>query len=238
MMTADIALQPPMSTLPQTLLPGWLLRPLLRTRSLDAILCRRAADIVDKAGMDRHLPAEGLCLDVGAGFGHIVEVLLNRAQRRRCILIDPVWRPTMRLARRLSRAAPGRWQFLTADGLRLPFADASFDAAWMAFVLHHVSYDQQAHVLEEVRRVVKAQGMFLLLEDTPSSPAERRVTERADRRLNLEAGRPVHCYRSPQAWRVLLHQAGFTLVEEIGFTRIFPRASLAPVPHRAFVCRC
>src|SRR5262245_47041072 len=236
-MTIEAELAAPVVTEQPTLLPGWLLRPLLRARSLDAILRRRAADIVAKAAMDRHLPADALCLDVGAGFGHIAEILLNRAPRRHCVAIDPVWTPPDRLVRRLEQTAAGRWQFLTADGLRLPFADGSFDAVWMAFVLHHVAYDGQWRVLDEISRVLKPGGAFLLLEDTPATEREWAIVERADRRLNAEARPETHCYRSPTEWRAVLSSRGFEVTEEIAFSRVFPRASLAPVPHRAFICR-
>jgi ubiquinone/menaquinone biosynthesis C-methylase UbiE len=235
--TVDVDLALPVATEQPTLLPGWLLRPLLRARSLDAVLRRRAADIVAKAAMDRLLPADGLCLDVGAGFGHVAEILLNRAPRRRCVAIDPVWTPPDRLIRRLDQAAAGRFQFLTANGLRLPFADGSFDAAWMAFVLHHVSFDEQWRVLDEIARVLKPGGVFLLLEDTPATEREWAVVARADRRLNVESRREPHFYRGPAEWRAVLPSRGFEVTEEIAFSRVFPRASLAPVPHRAFVCR-
>jgi SAM-dependent methyltransferase len=236
-MTVDAELVSSTTREQPTLLPGWLLRPLLRARTLDAILRRRARDIVDKAGMDQHLPADGLCLDIGAGFGHVAEAVLARAPARRCVAIDPVWRPTQRLARRLEETARGRWQFLAADGHRLPFADGIFDAAWMGFVLHHVAYDRQWRLLGEAARVLDQGGTFLLLEDTPASDAEWQVVERADRRLNVESGHEPHCYRSPAEWRALLPACGFAVQSEIAFSRVFPRASLAAVPHRAFVCR-
>ncbi|MCW5748062.1 MAG: class I SAM-dependent methyltransferase [Alphaproteobacteria bacterium] len=236
-MSIDVDLEAPVTAEQPTLLPDWLLRPLLRARTLDAILRRRARDIVAKAAMDRHLPADGLCLDVGAGFGHVAEEVLARAPQRRCVAIDPVWRPTDRLARRLDRVAAGRWQFLTADGMRLPFADGSFEAVWMAFVLHHVPYDSQWRLLAEIGRVLKPHGVFMLLEDTPATADEWAVVERADRRLNVETHDQAHCYRSPAEWRPVLAHCGFVVQEEIAFSRVFPRASLAPVPHRAFVCR-
>lgn len=219
-----------------TMLPDWLLRPLLRARSLDAILRRRAADLVAKAGMDRCLPQEGLCLDVGSGFGHVMEAVLKRGLQRHCIAVDPVWRPTDRLVRRLEHDAAGRWRFLAADGMHLPLASGSVDAAWMAFVLHHVPYDRQWRLLDEIVRVLKPGGTFLLLEDTPGSDEEWRLVERADRRLNAEPCHAPHCYRSPEEWRAVLGSRCLAVETEIAFSCVFPRVSLAPVPHRAFVC--
>jgi SAM-dependent methyltransferase len=236
-MTIDAGLVLPRAAGQPTMLPGWLLQPLLRARSLDAILRRRAVDLVAKAAMDRHLPRQGLCLDIGAGFGHVMEAVLACAPQRRGIAVDPVWRPAGRLVRRLDRDAASRWRFLAADGMRLPLAAESVDAAWMAFVLHHVAYDQQWRLLDEAGRVLRPGGTFLLLEDTPASEEEWRVVERADRRLNVEAGHAPHCYRGPAEWRSVLSSRGFIVEAEIAFSRVFPRASLAPVPHRAFVCR-
>jgi ubiquinone/menaquinone biosynthesis C-methylase UbiE len=235
-MSIDVPLEGPLATEPPVLLPGWLLRPLLRARALDAILRRRATDIVAKAQMDHHLPADGLCLDVGAGFGHVAEALLRHAPRRRCVGVDPVWTPTPRLIRRLEATAAGRFCFSAGNGLALPFADASFDAAWSAFVLHHVSYNDQWRMLDEIGRVLRPGGVFLLLEDAPANDDEWHVVERADRRLNLEPPHAPHCYRSPAEWRAVLASRGFELRREIAFSRVFPRASLAAVPHRAFVC--
>lgn len=241
--SSDVTLDLDIDTLPghrpptPTALPSWLAHRLAGGRGLDAILRRRAADIVAKAEMDRHVPADGRCIDVGSGLGHVVEALLRSAPARRCVGVDPVWTPAERLRRRLDGAAAGRWRFLAADGRRLPFADGSFDAAWMAFVLHHVPYDGQWRLLDEVRRVLRPGGVFLLLEDVPANEAEWRVVETADRRLNVETAHAPHRYRSSGEWESVLPRAGFAVERRIDFTRVFPRASLAPVPHAAFVCR-
>ncbi|QQS10841.1 MAG: class I SAM-dependent methyltransferase [Rhodospirillales bacterium] len=236
-MSIDLDLGAPATTRPPTALPPWLLRRVVRGRCLDAVLRRRAADIVAKTGLDGRLPADARCLDIGAGLGHLAEALLADAPRRRCVGVDPVWMPADRLRRRLDRSAAGRWRFLGADGRRLPFAAGAFDVAWMAFVLHHVPYDEQWRLLDEARRVLRPGGAFLLLEDTPATDAEWRIVEASDRRLNVEAADEPHHYRGPGEWRAVLARQGFTIEAEIPFSRVFPRASFAAVPHTAFVCR-
>jgi hypothetical protein len=77
----------------------------------------------------------------------------------------------------------------------------------------------------------------VLIEDTPETPAEAATVLAADRMLNLETAAAPHHYRSPEEWRALLAACGHSVIEEIPFTRVFPPATLRPVPHRAFVCR-
>ncbi len=53
-----------------------------------------------------------------------------------------------------------RTAFLTADAMRLPFEDNSFDAAFSYNTLHEVS--DPAAMLREIHRVVKPEGAFLI----------------------------------------------------------------------------
>lgn len=217
--------------------PHLLHRLLAQTWLADLVLARRAREVVGKAKLEEHLPSAGHFLDVGAGTGHVMEAVLMRSSARRCTSVDPSWTPAAAVARRLNRVAAGRWRFLAADGADLPFADRSFDAAWAAFVLHHMPCAQQARLLSEVSRVVRRGGAFLLLEDTPDTPEQRARLERNDRRLNLELQREPHFYRTPAQWRECLAAHRFAVIAEAPFERVFPRATLKPVPHRMFVCR-
>lgn len=211
---------------------GNLARATLGSHWLDAMLRWRATDILRKARLDRHLPANGLLLDLGAGLGHLSEAVLRR-DGRRCIAVDPVWSPQSPLAARLQRTGQGRLRMVHADGRSLPFAADSFDAGWCAFVLHHLAPLAQEQTLAEVARVLRPGAAFVLIEDTPANDA----TLRADRRLNFEGKAAPHHYRSPDAWRALLHAHGLPPVDETAFTAVFPRVTLRRVPHRAFVCR-
>lgn len=57
--------------------------------------------------------------------------------------------------------------FVNADGLRLPFADALFDAATISFGLRNVEHTQAA--LEELRRVTRPGGRVVVCEfSTPT----------------------------------------------------------------------
>ena len=206
----------------------------MRWNWMDTILRQRARDVLRRSGLSSHLPAAGLMLDVGGGSGHLTEAVLRRMPGRRCVVADPVHGLPPRLAARMQRR---ECVALRARGEQLPFADASFDAAWIGFVLHHMTPGEQKGVLDEAARVLRPGAVFVLLEDTPSTEAEFRTTLSADRRLNMEPRSAPHHYRSPAEWRALLPGSGFQIVEEVPFTRLFPIATIRKVRHTAFACR-
>lgn len=59
---------------------------------------------------------------------------------------------------------------LMADGARLPFADASFDAIWGVAILHHLNMAQAA---KEIRRILKPDGVAVFCEPWGGNPLLR-----------------------------------------------------------------
>lgn len=102
------------------------------------------------------LPPDGRLLEVGAGTG------LNfpyYPQPTRAVATE-LSREMLRRAQIKSR--PEGVHLVQAGGEQLPFSDASFDAACATLVL--CSVVSPAHVLAELRRVVKPGGRIALLE--------------------------------------------------------------------------
>ena len=207
-------------------LPNW--------QWVDAILRWRARDVLRKSQIHRYLPKVGLMLDLGSGSGHIAEAILRDAPGRSCVLVDPHAPISRHVARRI---APLSARAMTADGTQLPFPDATFDAGWSSFMLHHVPHEGQQKILHEIVRVLRPGATFILLEDTPGNAREADNTLRADRRLNFEPEDAPHHYRSPEEWRNDLPRHGLPIDREIAFSRVFPPATFRAVQHRAFVCR-
>jgi SAM-dependent methyltransferase len=203
-------------------------------RWMDLVCRLRAFHVVHQTRILRHLPAAGLMLDIGSGYGHVGEVIARDSPRRACVLMEPDYDPSPRVTRRIARKAC--WP-VRGDGRRLPFPDATFDAAWALFVLHHVEADEQAVILGEVRRVLRPGGVFVFAEDTPRTPEERANAIRADQRLNFEPAGAPHNYRRPEDWRGELPARGFAIVDEFPFTWLYPPVTLLPVKHRVYICR-
>jgi SAM-dependent methyltransferase len=120
-----------------------------------AEIARLAAQAEHLAGEERRalqavgLPATGTVLDLGCGPGAVA------ARNRREL---PGWRVVgAELDPRLAaEARAGALPTVRARGETLPFADASFDAAYTRLVLRHVPDPRR--VLSELLRVVRAGG--------------------------------------------------------------------------------
>jgi ubiquinone/menaquinone biosynthesis C-methylase UbiE len=92
--------------------------------------------------------------DIGGGTGNYALALAGKG-----------WRPTVvdRSAQMLAQAGPKGLETARANATRLPFADASFDAAMLVSMLHHV--DDPARALAEAkarpapRRPPRADGL-------------------------------------------------------------------------------
>lgn len=145
------------------------------------------------------LAGDGPVLDLGCGRGYWMEHLSQRGV------------PAVGLEHELDRAVlAGRYgPVVSGDGARLPFADASVGLVWCLHVLHHLP--RPAHVLAEVRRVLRPGGTLVLAETVEDNPL-------------LRAGRRLH-----DSWDGVGIHARFTarsLLDDVA------RAGLEPVEHR------
>lgn len=132
---------------------------------------REASSRIHIQQMRPHLKPGGRVLDIGAGdgwFGH-------RLQQELDLIVEGVDVSDYSLA-------PIKVHLY--DGVTLPFADASFDAAMLVFVLHHCS--DQERVLSEALRV--AQEGVLVFEDTYDSPWQKVFTIWNDLHTNILHG--------------------------------------------------
>lgn len=207
---------------------------------MDRMLRRRAADLLDKAGMDAHLNDATMYADIGSGSGHMLEEVLERTSRRpnlKCLGIDPFWRPILQVRRRLKQTFGGRHEFVRSGGENMPLLAGAVDVASLCFILHHVAHDLQAKIVAEAYRVLKPGGVLFLFEDTPATKRQWRRVERWDRISNFEPPWEKHYYRSIREWAAYLLAAGFQLIETIEFDRMIPQMGMAPVPHCCLLLR-
>ncbi len=125
----------------------------------DGLWRRRAASALE-------LPDHGLVLDVGTGTGALARAVVQRWPGARVIGVDA---SLAMLARALPRAQNGgprdRLAWLAADGLRLPFADCTFDAVTSGFLLRNIGDLDRAFA--ETARVTRPAGRVVALEFSP-----------------------------------------------------------------------
>ena len=105
-------------------------------------------------------------LDLGAGIGnstphfrrHFPQAMLACADvSERCLAIG-------------AARSPGQAEPVCFDGHTLPFADASFDVAFAACVLHHVDHAEHARLVGEMARVTRPGGIVAVFEHNPLNP--------------------------------------------------------------------
>ena len=119
------------------------------------------------------------------------------------------------------------------DPLRLPFADRSFDAVMMLFVLHHLErWEDQERLLGEAVRV--ARRRLVLIEDTPTSRVDRMSNMAWDWLLNLRHGVPTpFTFRTVEGWRAVFARAGLRLAHQETYRARWP--TLMTYHHTLFV---
>lgn len=103
------------------------------------------------------LEQDGMALDVACGSGRLALELRRRAPRGLVVGLDF----SAGMLRVAAEAAPGPL-YVRGDGLRLPFADATFDAVTVAFGLRN--FADPGLGLSEMRRVLRPGGRALVLE--------------------------------------------------------------------------
>ncbi len=104
------------------------------------------------------LTPRAFLLDLGAGTGDLARAALQRHPDARIAAADF----TLEMMRAGQRLGP--LPFTAADALRLPFANASFDAAVSGFLMRNVADLHKA--LQEQYRVLKRGGRIVILDTT------------------------------------------------------------------------
>ena len=106
-------------------------------------------------------------LDVGTGTGAVLRELARREPRPgEAVGVDV----SGKMLARVPDLPPG-WRLERADARRLPFPDASFEVATVAYLLHLLDAESLSGVLSEIRRVLVPGGRLVTV--TPVVPRSR-----------------------------------------------------------------
>lgn len=175
------------------------------------------------------LGENAIALDVACGTGDLALVIAEQCGAR-VVGVD-FCRPMLEIAARKSAGQARIAPFIEGDALKLPFADASFDAATIAFGLRNLS-DVGAG-LRELRRILKPGGRLVILEfSRPIVPGFRalfqfyfsRVLPRIGGLVSGSRGAyeylPDSVSKFPDQARLaaMMREAGFANVEYLNLT--------------------
>lgn len=120
-------------------------------------------------GAGRAAPAR--ILDIGTGAGDLAAAVAGRLRdegRAAHVVALDLHAATLDVARRRTLGVDGL-HLVRGDGLRLPFADAAFDACLLSMVLHHMDGAALVALLREAARVARG-GRLLVGELERSLP--------------------------------------------------------------------
>ncbi len=116
------------------------------------------------------VPFGSECLEIGCGTGDMAVRLFDAYRPRRYVATDydsaQVTRARTDIARHNGGHLPETLELRTADALRLPFPDESFDVVFAFAVFHHVEdhfwrYEQTPRAVSEVHRLLRPGGRIV-----------------------------------------------------------------------------
>ncbi len=175
------------------------------TRQAETFLA--SAAITDAALTQRFVAAlgeavRGSVLDVACGPGILSAAIAKTA--RDVVAFDLTLQMLKKAAQRCSEAGVDNVAFREGNASDLPFADAAFDAAVTRLSVHH--FDQPNRVIEEIFRVLRPGGSFVIADVISSEvPAE------------AELQNAIEILRDPSHVRMLPGSELTSLVNAAGF---------------------
>lgn len=163
------------------------------------------------------LPPGGTFVDIGCGQGLMLALLAEARAELHAVGVRslPVFDKLVGIetragVARLARAAlGGDADVVDADASTLSFPPCS--AAVLFDVLHMMPRDHQDRLLAAVRAALPPGGVLLVREADPSSGWRFSLVRMANRIKAMATGawRQPLCFRHPDDWAALFHQAGF-----------------------------
>jgi SAM-dependent methyltransferase len=102
-------------------------------------------------------------LDFGAGIGASVPLFHKHLPHADITCVDVSMRSLRIGIERFAGAA----QFVAFDGIRLPFADGTFDCVFASCVFHHIPTSLHVGLMKEIRRVLRPSGLLAIFEHNP-----------------------------------------------------------------------
>ena len=119
-------------------------------------------------------------LDVGCGQGELINLVGKNFAR--AVGCDPS-------ERMIDSCGSGRL-FAQPTASELPFPDRSFDLITAICVYHHVHGEERVRLTASIRRVLKPQGLFCMIEHNPLNPITRLIVSRCPVDRDAELLRP------------------------------------------------
>jgi demethylmenaquinone methyltransferase/2-methoxy-6-polyprenyl-1,4-benzoquinol methylase len=178
------------------------------------------------------IPRGGDVLDLCAGTGDVALEIVRQGSGARVVAVDNCEPMLVRGLHKAKKAnAADQVRFAVAPAEQLPFADATFDRAFVAFGVRNIADRRRG--LREMARVLKPDGRAIILEfSTPASPLFGSLYRFYSHRILpwigglLSGNRAAYEYlpasvdgfASPEGLQSLMEDAGFAEVSVVPLT--------------------
>jgi SAM-dependent methyltransferase len=134
---------------------------------------RKADQLLDLSRRLLGQPAHLSVADIGCGIGSTDAHLAGRFRELHGVDTAP------ETIKRAAANNPGVL-YQSYDGRTLPFPDASVDLAFAINVVHHVAPNERLAFAEELRRIVRPDGLAVVFEQNPLNPLTRFAVGRCE----------------------------------------------------------
>ena len=124
--------------------------------------------VLDTVGLIRanDLPSNLAILDFGAGVGNSVPFFKKHLPDAKLTCLD-ISEKSLDMAK---KCYTGFAEYKLFDGHTIPLPDGTFDLVFTACVFHHIPHEEHVHLFEEIFRVTKPGGVFVVFEHNPLNP--------------------------------------------------------------------
>ncbi len=99
-----------------------------------------------------------LVLDFGCGTGVLIQIFENKYSRSNIIGLDV----DPRIVKIAKNKGIKEEKLILFDGGEIPFPDAYFDKVISTWVFHHLSKEDKIRAFNEIKRVLKEDGLFVI----------------------------------------------------------------------------
>jgi len=178
------------------------------------------------AEIGQYLPATGLIVDIGCGFG-LFALFFALSEKGRVVHGFDLNDERIEMARAAaSKLGANNVQFQHGDARHLPPAQ-KFDAAYMLDIVHYIPPESVPTLINWVRQHLSPDGVFLI-KDVADRPWYKRLfTWVLDKLMDYRT--PVH-YWAPDQLMAQLRASGFSVHHH-------SMVDFLPYPHVLYICR-
>jgi ubiquinone/menaquinone biosynthesis C-methylase UbiE len=138
--------------------PPWMYHHLARGPLMQRMYRRVAADLAEA------MPTGGLLIDVGAGPGHLANLVAKKRPDLQLVALDWSWTMLRPMPRRqaMENTGPPPLSRIVGDSAKLPLRGACCDLAMATFSFH--TWNDPVQGVKEMRRLLKPHGQAWIYE--------------------------------------------------------------------------